>query len=218
MVPPTVPAGPNPSASVMPGHASAVAEAAAAAVDTVADPLSSPPSVAVPDIHSAPTGAELLAEQAMAAACGPPPLPVGASPPEDDWPPWLPPRANAATTCSPSATLGGLCSVAVLMPPAPTSPAASAPPPNRPADLTVIPQLLAFVAHSDRGYAIDSIIDHKLHPAQLLVRWEGFVDPTWEPLHTVFSDTPVSVRRYARTVVDLAQRAALLALLRDLAA
>ncbi len=53
---------------------------------------------------------------------------------------------------------------------------------------------------------------------QLLVRWEGFVDPTWEPLHTVFSDTPVSVRRYARTVMDLAQRAALLALLRDLAA
>jgi len=34
----------------------------------------------------------------------------------------------------------------------------------------------------------------------------------------VFSDTPVSVRRYARTVMDLAQRAALLALLRDLAA
>ena len=58
------------------------------------------------------------------------------------------------------------------------------------ADLTVTPQLLASVAHSGRGYAIDSIIAHKLHPAQLLVRWEGFVDPTWEPLHTVFSDTP----------------------------
>ena len=218
VVPPTVPAGPNPSAPVMPGHASAVTEAAAASVDPVADPLSSPPSAVVPDIHSAPTGAELLAEQAMAAACGPPPL--GASPPEDDWPPWLPPRATAATTCSPSVTLGGLCPVAALIPPAPTSPAASTPPPNRPADadLTVTPQLLAFVAHSGRGYAIDSIIDHKLHPAQLLVRWEGFVDPTWEPLHTVFSDTPVSVRRYARTVVDLAQRAALLALLRDLAA
>ena len=85
-------------------------------------------------------------------------------------------------------------------------------------DLTVTPQLLAFVAHSGRGYAIDSIIDHKLQPAQLLVRWEGFVDPTWEPLHTVFADTPVSVRSYARSVVDPVQRTALLALLRDLAA
>lgn len=84
--------------------------------------------------------------------------------------------------------------------------------------LVVSPQLLAFVAHCGRGYIVESIIDHKILPAQLLVRWEGFSEPTWEPLATVFHDTPVSVRLYARTLDDPAQRLLLLGLLRDLAA
>ena len=83
--------------------------------------------------------------------------------------------------------------------------------------LVVSPQLLAFVAHCGRGYIVEAIVDHKLRPAQLLVRWEGFPEPSWEPLATVFHDTPVTVRQYARTVGNAEQRAVLLGLLRDLA-
>jgi hypothetical protein len=143
-------------------------------------PLFSPPSVVVPDIHSAPTGAELLplavAEQAMAAACGPPlaPLGHGASPPEDDQ------RHHLLAVCLPrfqwSASVPRRRAHGPdthwHQPSGQHAPFQPEPPRGRRlgvADLPVTPQLLlAFVARSGRGYyAIDShsIIDHRLHPA-----------------------------------------------------
>jgi ribosomal protein L21E len=70
-------------------------------------------------------------------------------------------------------------------------------------DLTVTRQLREYAAHGGTGFEIDAVIDHRRKPTgelELLAKWYGFADPTWEPVASICEDVPELVRRYARTL------------------
>jgi transposase InsO family protein len=77
-------------------------------------------------------------------------------------------------------------------------------------DLEVTDQLKEYCAYTDRGYALEHIVSHRVHHGQhqLLVQWEDqdITDATWEPLERVFADAPSVVKQYIRVVADVEER------------
>lgn len=73
------------------------------------------------------------------------------------------------------------------------------------ASVTITRELKDAAAFSGTGFNVDAIVDHRFDesdPAEdeVLVRWEGFEEPTWEPLARIREDVPAMVRKYASGV------------------
>ena len=75
-------------------------------------------------------------------------------------------------------------------------------------ELVVNESLRQFAAHGGLGYDIEVIMGHRRRGTawELLIKWAGYEDSSWEPLTRLAKDIPVMVRKYINGVVDKKER------------
>ena len=83
-------------------------------------------------------------------------------------------------------------------------------------DVTVTPQLLEFAAHAGRGAVVQAVVGHYLCAEFPMddafeVLWEFGSDTTWESMDSLVRSTPLAVRKYARNLQNVKERARLCA-------
>ena len=77
--------------------------------------------------------------------------------------------------------------------------------------LVVNDELRRFAAHGGLGFDIEVLTGHRQQGRswQVLVKWDGYEEPTWEPLDRLAADVPEMLRKYTNSVVNAQQRKSL---------
>jgi hypothetical protein len=67
----------------------------------------------------------------------------------------------------------------------------------------IIRQLTHIDNEGDKRWEIEEILDHKWDPKKkgrllILIEWKALEEPSWEPMHIIKEDDPITLAEYAR--------------------